>query len=84
MAGTARRSARARAVSLLGPLTVLGAVVWALFQPYRITLLHPSHQGFWWLVVEPPLLVAVAGIFFDRVIARPLLGDLEGRDGTES
>jgi hypothetical protein len=78
---TVRRSARAHAISLLGPLTVLGGFVWALFQPYRITLLHPHHQGFWWLVVEPPLLVVVAGIFFGRVIARPLLADLEESEG---
>jgi len=79
-----RRGVRARAVSLLGPLTVVAGVVWALVQPYRITLLHPHHQGFWWLVVEPPLLVVVAGLFFGRVIARPLLDDLEGRRATES
>jgi hypothetical protein len=79
-----RRGVRARAVSLLGPLTVVAGVVWALAQPYRITLLHPHGQGFWWLVVEPPLLVVVAGLFFGRVIARPLLDDLEGRRATES
>ena len=79
-----RRGVRARAVSLLGPLTVVAGVVWALVQPYRITLLHPHHQGFWWLVVEPPLLVAAAGIFFGRVIARPLLADLEVDRATES
>ena len=79
---SARRSVRAHVISLLGPLTVVGGVIWALLQPYRITLLHPHHQGFWWLVVEPPLLVALAGIFFGRVIARPLLADLEDDDGT--
>ena len=74
---------RARIVSLLGPVTVAGGMVWAIIQPYRITLLHPAHQGFWWLVVEPPLLVAAAGIFFARAIARPLLADLEEADGTK-
>jgi hypothetical protein len=69
---------------LLGPLTVAASVVWALAQPYRITLLHPHHQGFWWLVVEPPLLAAAAGLLFARVIARPLLADLEQADGTKS
>jgi hypothetical protein len=80
-AGTAFHSRRARAVWLLGPLTVLAGFTWALAQPYRITLLHPHHQGFWWLVVEPPLLVAAAGIFFSLVVARPLIDDLEGRGG---
>ena len=71
------RNRRAQAVSLLGPLTVAAGLVWAIVQPYRITLLHPHHQGFWWLVVEPPLLVVVAGLVFALVVARPLLADLE-------
>lgn len=74
------RSRRAQAVSLLGPLTVCAGLVWAIAQPYRITLLHPHHQGFWWLVVEPPLLVAAAGIVFALVVARPLLADLEAME----
>jgi hypothetical protein len=74
------RSARARAVGLLGPLTMLGGVAWAFLQPYRITLLHPRGQGFWWLAIEPPLLVVVAGIVFALVVARPLLADMEERD----
>jgi len=49
-------------------------------QPYRLTLLHPHHQGFWWLAVEPPILVALAGLFFGRVVARPLIADLEERE----
>jgi hypothetical protein len=74
---TARRNPRAAILSLLGPLTAAGGVVWAILQPYRITLLHPQGQGFWWLVVEPPLLVVVAGLVFAVVVARPLLSDLE-------
>jgi hypothetical protein len=80
---TARRGLRARAISLLGPLTVLGGIGWALIQPYRLTLLHPHHQGFWWLAVEPPLWVAAAGLFFARVIARPLVVDLENADAAQ-
>jgi hypothetical protein len=79
-AGTAYRSGRARAIGLLGPVTVLAGVVWAIVQPYRLTLLHPYHQGFWWLVIEPPLLVAGAGLFFALAIARPLIADLEEDD----
>ena len=74
------RSTRAQAVSLLGPLTAAAGVVWAILQPYRVTLLHPRHQGFWWLVAEPPLLLIAAGILFALVVARPLLADLEARD----
>ena len=76
------RSRRAYTISLLGPLTVGAGFVWAFMQPHRITLLHPHHQGFWWLVAEPPLLVMAAGIFFSLVVARPLLADLEERDAT--
>jgi hypothetical protein len=72
-----RRNRRAQAISLLGPLTVAAGLVWAIVQPYRLTLLHPHGQGFWWLVVEPPLLVVAAGLFFALVVARPLLTDLE-------
>lgn len=80
-AGLAYPSRRARAISLLGPLTVVAGLLWAIVQPYRLTLLHPHHQGLWWLLIEPPLLVAAAGLFFARVIARPLIEDLEGSDG---
>jgi hypothetical protein len=75
------RSPRARAIGLIGPLTVLAGILWAIVQPWRLTLLHPHHQGFWWLAVEPPLLVAGAGIFFALCIARPLLADMEEHDG---
>ena len=77
-AGVGYRSRRARAVAMLGPVTVLAGLAWAIIQPYRLTLLHPHHQGFWWLAVEPPLLVAAAGLFFGIVVARPLVADLEG------
>lgn len=72
-----RRSARARAALALGPLTVLAGLVWALLQPYRITLLHPHGQGFWWLVVEPPLLVMLVGVLFAWLVAPGLVRDLE-------
>jgi len=80
-AGLAYSTPRARAVSLLGPLAVVVGIGWAIVQPYRLTLLHPHHQGFWWLVIEPPLLIAAAGVFFALVIARPLVADLEGARG---
>jgi hypothetical protein len=76
-ARTARRSRRALAVLALGPLTVLAGVVWAVLQPYRITLFTPRGQGFWWLLVEPPLLVILAGILFAWLVAPGLVDDLE-------
>lgn len=80
-AGLAVRSRRARAISLLGPTTIAAGLIWAIIQPYRLTLLHPHHQGLWWLLGEPPLLVVAAGLFFSFVIARPLIEDLEGNHG---
>jgi hypothetical protein len=73
------RFSRPQAVSLIGPLVAAIGVVWAILQPYRITLLHPYHQGFWWLIAEPPLLVVLVGAAFSLVVARPLLADLEER-----
>lgn len=75
-AGARSRSARARLVGLLGPLTMLGGVAWAFLQPYRITLLHPHGEGFWWLLVEPPLLVVGVGIVFALFVAPGLIEDL--------
>jgi hypothetical protein len=72
-----RVAARARIVSAVGPATALAGVIWALVQPYRITLLHPRGQGFWWLFVEPPLLVIAAALFFHLVVVPGLLEDLE-------
>jgi hypothetical protein len=71
-----------RVIALLGPLTMFAGLVWAIVQPDRLTLLHPHHQGFWWLLIEPPLLVAGAGLFFSLTVARPLIADLEEEDGT--
>jgi hypothetical protein len=82
-ARTAHRSARALAVSALGPLTIVGGLVWAFVQPYRITLLHPRGQGFWWLFVEPPLLVMLVGLLFALVVVPGLLEDLEAVEGEE-
>jgi hypothetical protein len=77
-----RRSIRARAVSALGPLTVAGGIVWALLQPYRVTLLHPRGESFWWLAVEPPLLVVAVGLLFHFVVLPGLLDDLHQDDAT--
>ncbi|HUK95853.1 MAG TPA: hypothetical protein VLU96_12495 [Gaiellaceae bacterium] len=72
-----RRSARAWAITALGPATMLAGVIWAFVQPNRITLLHPGGQGFWWLAIEPPILVVLAGIVFALFIAPGVVDDLE-------
>ncbi|MFL5981891.1 MAG: hypothetical protein ACJ74R_09310 [Gaiellaceae bacterium] len=67
-------------MSALGPLTALAGVIWAIVQPYRVTLLHPRGEGFWWLFVQPPLLVVAVGLLFYFVVLPGLLEDLgEGR-----
>jgi hypothetical protein len=75
----ARRAhwARLLAVKSLGPLTVAGGVVWAFAQPYRVTLLHPRGESFWWLAIEPPLLVMLVGLAFTLLVAPGLVEDLE-------
>ena len=73
-------SVRARAVLALGPLSVLGGLLWAVLQPYRVTVLDPEGQGFWWLFVEPPLLVILVGVLFAWLVAPGLIRDLEGEE----
>jgi hypothetical protein len=80
VADTSRRDAAARIVISLGPATVVAGLVWALLQPYRVTLFEPQGQSFWWLAVEPPLLVVLVGIVFHLVVARGLVRDLLGAE----
>jgi hypothetical protein len=70
---------RARLVLALGPAAALTGVGWAVLQPWRLTLLHPSGQGFWWLVSQPPLYVVLVGVLFRLTIARGLAEDLESQ-----
>jgi hypothetical protein len=77
---TVARTARMKIVSAIGPTVVTAGLIWAILQPYRVTLLHPRGQSLWWLVIEPPVLVIGAGIVFALLVARPLLADLEEHD----
>jgi hypothetical protein len=72
----ARRSAGTKVVVAIGPTTALAGVVWALAQPYRLTFLHPHGESFWWLVLEPPLLVTLVGVLFSAFVAPGLIEDL--------
>ena len=74
------RTARARMIAVIGPLTMLGGVAWAFLQPYRLTVLHPHGEGFWWLFVEPPLLVVAVGVVFALLVAPGLIEDLEAEE----
>ncbi len=65
-------------MQLLGPLTVLAGVVWAVVQPYRIAFLYPEGKGAYDFLVQPPLLVCLVGLVFALLVAPGLLEDLEG------
>jgi hypothetical protein len=69
---------RARLVLALGPATALGGVVWAVLQPWRLTLLHPHGQGLYWLLSEPPLYVVLVGVLFRLLLAPGIAADVEG------
>jgi hypothetical protein len=71
------RSVRARLILGMGPATAIGGVVWALVQPWRLTVLNPHGQGFWWLVAEPQIYVVLVGVLFRFVIAPGVVEDLE-------
>ena len=72
-----RVGTRVRVVLALGPVTSLAGVVWAIAQPWRLTLLHPMGQGFWWLFAEPPIYVVLVGLLFRFIVAPGIVADLE-------
>ena len=74
---TVSRQRRALAIRLIGPLTILAGIVWAVVQPYRIALIHPHGKTFYYFLIEPPLLVVLMGVVFMVCIAPGLLADLE-------
>jgi hypothetical protein len=78
-----RRSWRSRFVRGLGPACALVGLVWALAQPYRVTLLHPHGQGPWWLLSEPPLYVVIVGLAFAWLVAPGVVEDLEDAERRE-
>jgi hypothetical protein len=75
--GVARRPWRTLAVQLLGPVTIVGGLVWAVAQPYRIVLLNREGQGIYEYLFQAPLLVILVGAFFTFCIAPGLVEDLE-------
>ena len=78
-----RRSARVLAVEAIGPLTMLGGLVWAILQPYRIAFFNPDGKGFYDYLVQPPLLVVLVGLFFALAIAPGLVDDLRSAGDSE-
>jgi hypothetical protein len=76
----ARRERRVLGVQLLGPLTIVAGLVWAVVQPWRIAFLHPHGKTIYDYLVQPPLLVVLVGIVFMVFIAPGLMADLERRN----
>jgi hypothetical protein len=75
-----RRPWRALAVQLLGPITIVGGLVWAVAQPYRIVFLEREDRGIYDYVFQAPLLVIVVGLVFTFAIAPGLIEDLEAQE----
>ena len=73
----ARRPSKALAVQLIGPLTIVAGLVWAVAQPYRIVFLDRAGQGLYDYLFQPPLLVVAVGLVFTFVVAPGLVEDLE-------
>jgi hypothetical protein len=72
-----RRQLRILAVQLLGPVTMLSGLVWAVAQPYRIVFLDRDGKDAYDYLVQPPLLVVLVGLVFAILIAPGLVEDLE-------
>lgn len=79
---SARKTLRVGAIEALGPLTMLGGIVWAFAQPYRVTFFYSAGKGFWDWAVQPPLLVVLVGLLFSLLVAPGLVEDLERADET--
>jgi hypothetical protein len=79
-----QRSARVLAIECIGPVTILGGIVWAIFQPYRIVFFHPAGHGLYDYLVQPPLIVVGVGLLFALVIAPGLIDDLRSSGGSQS
>jgi len=82
---TERRPWRALAVQLLGPLTMIGGVVWGVAQPYRILLIDRGRGGdLYDYVFQGPLLVILVGLAFTVFVAPGLVSDLEAEKPHDS
>ena len=76
--GVERRPWRALAVQLLGPLTIIGGVVWGVAQPYRVLILDRGRGGdLYDYVFQGPLLVILVGLAFTFLVAPGLVADLD-------
>jgi hypothetical protein len=84
--GVERRPWRALAVQLLGPITIVGGLVWGVAQPYRILILDRDSRGgdLYDYVFQGPLLVILVGLAFAVLVAPGLVADLEAEERRDS
>jgi hypothetical protein len=75
-----RRSPRGLAIEAIGPLTMLGGIVWAIAQPYRIVFLRDEEKSLWDYLGQGPLLVLLVGLLFTAFLAPGLIEDLRRAD----
>jgi len=75
-----RRPSRTLALQLLGPLTILGGLVWAVAQPYRVVVLDRDGRGLYDYLFQAPLLAIAVGVVFAVGIAPGLVEDLEATE----
>lgn len=78
--GATRRHLKVLTVQLLGPLTMIAGLAWAVAQPYRIVLLDPEGKGVYDVLFQPPLLVVAVGLVYAIGIAPGLVKDLEAEE----
>lgn len=76
----ARERPRVLMVQLLGPLTMIAGLVWAVAQPYRIVFLDPGGKGLYDYLFQPPLLVVIVGLVYAIAVAPGLVEDLEAEE----
>ena len=79
-AAVARRPWRTLAIQVLGPITIVGGIVWAVAQPYRIVLLDREGQGIYDYLFQPQLLVVLVGLVFTLCVAPGLVEDLDAEE----
>lgn len=78
-----RRPWRALAIQLLGPITIVGGLVWAVAQPYRIVFLEREDRGVYDYLFQAPLLVVLVGLVYTFAIAPGLIEDLEAEESRD-
>ena len=78
-----RRPWRALAIQLLGPITIVVGLAWAVAQPYRIVFLERADRGVYDYLFQAPLLVVLVGLVHALAIAPGLIEDLEAQESRD-